>query len=223
MAENTAPNEGGGGEISHITAPQVSVATSRGSAQERTDPYERMSGDRYGPTADGSADLREESAWSSLYVLRRAPLFYSTLVCVGFAIGFARCAMRRAALQSDAVLLRSESYPAGAGWVPTVVCGLWLAAAVILAAVALAVWRWATALALQGVRERDASSAGATRTVDKTEEERQRGLLLGIVLLRCAAWLYLVSAVCTVLGIGVFTYLDGSGTRAHIWLGPSQQ
>ena len=170
-----------------------------------------------------AAHLREESAWSSLYVLRCAPLLYSMLVCVGFAIGFARCAMRRAALQSDAVLLRSESYPAGAGWVPTVVCGLWLAAAVILAAVALAVWRWATALALQGVRERDASSAGATCTVDKTEEERQRGLLLGIVLLRCAAWLYLVSAVCTVLGIGVFTYLDGSGTRAHIWLGPSQQ
>jgi hypothetical protein len=220
MAENTAPNEGGSGEIRHITAPQVSVATSRGSAQERTDPYERMSGDGYGPTADGGADLREESAWSSLYVLRRAPLFYSTLVCVGFAIGFARCAMRRDALQSDAVLLRSESYPAGAGWVPTVVRGLWLAAAVVLAAIALTVWRWATALASQDVRKRDASSAGVAHTVDKAEEEHQRWLLIGVVLLRCAAWLYLASAVCTALGLGV---LDGSSTRAHIWLGSSGQ
>ena len=124
-----------------------------------------------------AAHLREESAWSSLYVLRCAPLLYSMLVCVGFAIGFARCAMRRAALQSDAVLLHSESYPAGAGWVPTVVRGLWLAAAVVLAAIALTVWRWATALASQDVLKRDASSASVAHTVDKAEEERR--LVLG--------------------------------------------
>ena len=170
-----------------------------------------------------AAHLREESAWSSLYVLRCAPLLYSTLVCVGFAIGFARCAMRRAALQSDAVLLRSESYPAGAGWVPTVVRGLWLAAAVVLAAVALAVWRWATALAKKGILKREASSADAALTVAEAEAVRERVLLRGVVLLRCAAWLYLASALCTVLGLGVITLLDLSGGRAHIWLGPSRQ
>ena len=169
------------------------------------------------------AHQREESAWSSLYLLRRTPLLYSTLMCVGFALGFARCITRLAALQSTAVLLRPDSYPIDAEWVAYVVRGLWLAAAIVLAAVALAVWRWATALAKKGILKREASSADAALTVAEAEEVRERVLLRGVVLLRCAAWLYLASALCTVLGLGVVTLLDLSGGRVHIWLGPSRQ
>ena len=189
------------------------------------------------------AHKEQESAWSSLYVLRRTPLLYMTLMCVGFAIGLSRCESRLAALQSTAVFLsrRRCSYPDDAWWVVGVVRGLWLSAAVVLTAVALVVWRWATALAKQGVVKREAPSsdvgvrylrngdstgsdtvAEAQEQQDEPRDARERVLLRGIVLLRCAACLYFASAVCTLLGLGLMTYFDRWGHRMHIGLAAGQ-
>ena len=97
-----------------------------------------------------AAHQREESAWSSLYVLRRAPLIYAALMMAGFAIGFSCVSVPSlTGVRSTAVLMRPASYPDGRRWIAYVVRGIWAAAAIVLISVALTVWRWASALATQ--------------------------------------------------------------------------
>ena len=74
----------------------------------------------------------------------------------------------------------------------------------------------------EGVLKREAPSADGAIDRAEAEGERERVLLCAVVLLRCAAWLYLASALCTLL-IDVamyYVYWDG---RSHIYLGPSRQ